>query len=220
MVEDTKLKIYLVLQSFCPLFILLLIKHIGDAEYVSCFLLYLFHGNWKMLFKVITGPALGDTLISIFCILWFLLTLIVALGFRVLQKSNFDFNVEKRKMMYGIPIIWNNTIKVEQDSGVSFIVTFIVPLLVEDVSTMKGVVFFGILLFMIIFFLLRSNLFYQNPILVVLHYKTYEFQFVNPYSDVKENIKYIGLTKGSLPVHGVAIKRRYIAEDVFLICNE
>lgn len=209
MVEDTKLKIYLVLQSFCPLFILLLIKHIGDAEHVSCFLLYLFHGNWKMLFKVITGPALGDTLISIFCILWFLLTLIVALGFRVLQKSNFDSHGEK--------II---IIDEKKDSGVSFIVTFIVPLLVEDVSTMKGVVFFGILLFMIIFFLLRSNLFYQNPILVVLHYKTYEFQFVNPYSDVKENIKYIGLTKGSLPVHGVAIKRRYIAEDVFLICNE
>ena len=31
-----------------------------------------------------------------------------------LQKNNFDFPVEKRKMMYGIPIIWNNTIKVDQ----------------------------------------------------------------------------------------------------------
>ena len=31
-----------------------------------------------------------------------------------LQKNNFDFPVEKRKMDYGIPIIWNNTIDVSK----------------------------------------------------------------------------------------------------------
>ena len=31
-----------------------------------------------------------------------------------LQKNNFDFNVEKRKMLFGIPIIWNNTIDVNK----------------------------------------------------------------------------------------------------------
>ena len=31
-----------------------------------------------------------------------------------LKKSNFEFNVEKRKMIYGTPIIWNNTIEVNK----------------------------------------------------------------------------------------------------------
>ena len=31
-----------------------------------------------------------------------------------LQKSNFDFNVDKRKMIFGTPIIWNNTITVDK----------------------------------------------------------------------------------------------------------
>ena len=58
------------------------------------------------------------------------------------------------------------------------------------------------------------------PVLVALRYKTYEFQFVTPYQDVQENKTYIGLSKGGLPFDGAAIKRKYIADGVFLIYND
>ena len=67
---------------------------------------------------------------------------------------------------------------------------------------------------------MRSDLFYQNPVLVALKYKTYEFQFVNPYKDVRGDKTYIGLSKGDIPSDKEIIKRKYIADDVFLIYND
>ncbi len=43
--EDKKLKRFLVLQSFCPLFLLIFIKHVGHGELIyikECFFSYSF----------------------------------------------------------------------------------------------------------------------------------------------------------------------------------
>ena len=207
--EDKRLKGHLILQSFCPLFVLIFIKHVGYSDLVISFFRELFKGNWSVLQRAINNPALGDVVITILCIVWFLITAIVALGFRNLQTSNFA--------SHGETII---IAQEKKDSGVTFLVTFVLPLLVDDVSTLRGFLFFAVLLFMVIFLLIRSDLFYQNPVLVALRYKAFEFQLDNPYQDVKKDKTYIGLTKGDLPVDDKAIKRRYIADDVFLIYNE
>ena len=209
MTEDIKLKRYLVLQSFCPLFVLVFIQHVGNFNLVFRFFNDFFHGDLLVFEKAVISPALGDVIITIICMLWFLITAIVALGFRNLQTSNFA--------SHGESIVIK---KEKKDSGVTFLVTFILPLLVDDVSTMRDFIFFVTLLIMVIFLLIRSDLFYQNPVLVALGYKTYEFKFVMPYKDVEENKTYIGLSKGSLPYDGAIIKRRYIADDVFLIYND
>lgn len=107
--------------------------------------------------KMVKSSALGDVVITILCIIWFLITAIVAIGFRNLQKSNFASHGE--------------TITIgseKKDSGVTFLVTFVLPLLVDDVSTLRGFSFFIALLTMVIFLLMRSDLFYQNPALVAL----------------------------------------------------
>ena len=77
-----------------------------------------------------------------------------------------------------------------------------------------------VLLGMVILLLMRSDLFYQNPVLVALKYKTFEFQFEMPYKDVQKKKSYIGLSKGEIPLENTIIKRKYIADNVFLVYND
>ena len=207
--EDKKLKRFLVLQSFCPLFLLIFIQHVGHGDLVVHFFRGFLHGDWAVIGQVWKSSFLGDVIITALCIAWFLITAIVAIGFRNLQNSGYDHYGEKIEI---------GTEK--KDSGVTFLVTFVLPLLVDDVSTLRGFIFFIVLLTMVIFLVMQSDLFYQNPVLVALKYKTYEFQFVTPYQDVQENKTYIGLSKGGFPFDGMAIKRKYIADDVFLVYND
>lgn len=209
MIEDKKLKRYLVLQSFCPLFLLLFIRHAGNATLIRQFFSGLLSGDWTVIGKAVTSSALGDVVITIIGVIWLFMTGFVAVGFKNLQAGNFS--------SYGETIILK---KEKKDSGVIFLVTFILPLLVDDVSTPQYFIFFIVLLAMVIFLLIRSDLFYQNPILTVLKYRTYEFCFKNPYYDVEEEKIYIGISKGEIPYGETTIRRRYIADDVFLIYKE
>ena len=207
--EDKKLKRFLVLQSFCPLFLLIFIQHVGHCGLIIRFFACLFHGDWSVIGRAWNSRFLGDVIITFLCLLWFMITAVVAIGFRNLQSSGYDH--------HGEMIIIGSE---KKDSGVTFLVTFVLPLLVDDVSTLRGFIFFIVLLTMVIFLLMRSDLFYQNPVLVALRYKTYEFQFLSPYQDVKENKTYIGLSRGGLPFDGATIKRKYISDDVFLVYND
>lgn len=207
--EDNKLKCFLVLQSFCPLFLLIFIQHVGHFNLIFWFFSELFKGNLTVIAKAMKSSFLGDVVIMLLCIVWFLITVVVAKGFKNLQNGNYDH--------YGETIVIESE---KKDSGVTFLVTFVLPLLVDDVSTFRRFVFFVVLLTMVIFLLMRSDLFYQNPVLVALNYKTFEFQFCNPYMDVKENKTYIGLTRGELQFEDVSIKRKYIADNVFMIYND
>lgn len=209
MQEDNKLKRLLILQSFCPLFLLVFIQHVGHFSFVYRFFVGVYHRDFSVLVDAINGSAIGDVIITFFCIIWFIITAVVAFGFRSIQEFSFDH--------YGETIVVKSE---KKDSGVSFLVSFILPLLVEDVSTFRGFIFFIALLTMVIFLLVRSDLFYQNPVLVALKYKTYEFQFVTSYTDVKKDRTYIGLSKGEIPSEKAAIKRKYIADNVFIVYNE
>lgn len=49
----------------------------------------------------------------------------------------------------------------------------------------------------------------------------FEFQFKTPYTDIEKQDKiYVGITKGKMVIEQVNIKRKYIADDVFIIFNE
>lgn len=207
--EDKKLKLFLVLQSFCPLFLLIFIRHVGHIAHVIRFFSSFFPWDWAVMRRAWRSNSLGDVIITMLCMTWFLMTVIIARGFKNLQDSGYDH--------YGEMIVIDSE---KKDSGVTFLFTFILPLLVDDVSTLRGFIFFIVLLTMVISLLIRSDLFYQNPVLNVLGYKSYEFQFINPYQDVKKGKTYFGLSKGRVPLEDTLIKRKYIADDVFLIYNE
>lgn len=206
--EDKRLKCCLVLQSFCPLFILMLIKH-GDFVYIKLvaqFFCSLVYGDFNVICRAFNNPVIGNVIISLICIGWIAFTALIAIGFNDIQSTNFDSPGEE---------ISNVTEK--KDSGVTFLVTFIVPLLVEDVSTIRGSIFYLVLLVMVIFLLIKSDLVYQNPILALFNYKVFEFQLASQSKDI-QNKTYIGLSKGSIPSKN--IKWRYIADNVFLVADD
>lgn len=80
---------------------------------------------------------------------------------------------------------------------------------------------FGVLVWLIIKLLTKSNLFYQNPVSLLLGYECFLFKFVNPAKDIENpDGVYIGITKERKVATGPSVKRKYIADDVFLIYNE
>ena len=210
--EDKKLKCYLILQSFCPLLILMFVKHFDDNhfELVLRFFTFVFEGDFSVFSKAINNSAIGDVIISFLSVLWVLLTVLVAIGFRDVQTTNLDSHGENI----------TNVVEIN-DSGATYLMTFILPLLVDDVSTIRGMIFFAVLFIMVIFLLIKSNLVYQSPILALFNYKVFEFQFMSPHgSDIDANKTYIGLSRDSLPSSKRIIKRRYIADNVFLVYND
>lgn len=210
--EDKKLKCCLILQSFCPLFILTFIKHfdVSYFELILRFFYFLFHGDFSIIYKAVNNPMFGGVIISILSALWVLFTVLVAIGFRDIQTTNFE------------PCGENITNVVEKnDSGVIFLMMFILPLLVNDVSTIRGIIFFAVLFILVVSLLIKTNLVYQSPVLAIFNYKVFEFQFMSPHgSDVEPNRTYVGLSRDSLPSSKGIIKRRYISDNVFLVYND
>ena len=207
--ENKKIELYLVLHSFAPLFILVLIKHIGRFDLIIVFCSRIVRGDWSAISSALHSSSLGHVVISILCILWLLMTFIVAAAFRGFQSIDFDH--------YGEAIVIG---KEKKDSGATFLVSFVLPLLVDDVDTLRGFVFFIFLLTTVFVLLMRSGLFYQNPVLAVLKYRVYEFKFVSGINDVDLNKTYIGISKGTIPDDSAAIKRKYISDGVFVVYND
>ena len=211
MKEDKKLKYFLVLQSFCPLFLLIFIQHIDKVHFklFGRFFIGLFHGDLSVFYKIFSNEALGNVIITILCLIWFFLTAVFSWCFRNYQNSNFVHQGDMIKIDFE-----------KKDSGVTFLVTFVLPLLVDDVSTTRGFVFFVVLLTMVVYLFMQSDLFYQNPVLIVLKYRTFQFKFNKPPANTLQDKTYIGICRKNLPCSETAVKWKYIADNVFLIYND
>lgn len=211
--ENLNLKRSLVLQSFAPLFLLLTIKHLNISLY------------WSLIFKFVdactkTGidalriaihhSAFGEFVVSVIGIVWLIATVAIALGFNGIQKAGFKSAGEK--------IIIEDS---PNDSGATFLVTYVLPLLTDDVESIRGLIVFLTMLTMVILLLARSNTFYQNPVLSAMKYRTLSFKFLNPSNDIDHPERvYIGITHGLPIVEDVVIKRKYISDGVFVIYND
>lgn len=211
MSENIRLKRDLVLQSFAPLFLLLCVK------YAHCYWRYVkpfverFKSDKLMVFSdVIHYPIFGDCFVFTISVLWIVRAILVYCGFTGIFRVGFDSRGEQIDIL-------NDRL----DSGATFLVTFVLPLLIDDINSLRGFVIFTVLLGLIIILVTRSNLFYQNPVLTLLGYRVFEFQFKNPYTDIEKQDKiYVGITKGKMVTENVNIKRKYIADDVFIVFNE
>lgn len=209
MKTNKTLKRRLVLQSFSPLFLLIAIQHVGHFELVGrLFADFQTHGI-QVWHKVISHPALGDFIVSFASIVWLLFTIGITIGYRQWERYGSDSKGEKI-----------HCISEEKDSGITFLVSFVLPLLVDDVETLRGFVLFSVMLTLVIVLLMKSNLFYQNPVLVALGYKTYAFKFANVADNgLDTNREYIGIGK-VVPPDGATIRRKYISDGVFIIVEE
>jgi len=199
-------------QSFAPLFLLLTIKHLNIPLFLS--LIRKFPIAWKqhgitLLWKAINHPAFGGLLVSALGIAWLALTAVIVFGFKGMHTSGFK--------SAGEFII---VAEVQSEGTASFLMTYVLPLLTNDLSTLRALVVFLLMLSMIIALLINSNAFYLNPILPVLKYKVFTFKFQNPDTDIKDTEReYVGITRGRGITDEATIMRKHISDGVFLIYN-
>lgn len=211
--ENLSLKRSLVFQSFAPLFLLLTIKHLDFNAYwlLICKFIGTFAKDGLGAFGVaIKNAVFGGFVISTIGIVWLFMTIIIAFGFNGMQKAGFKSAGEQ--------IIIEEA---PNDSGATFLVTYVLPLLTDDLDSIRGLIVFLTMLIMVITLLTSSNTFYQNPVLSAMKYRTFSFKFKNPDTDIRHPDKiYIGITHGTPIAEEAVIKRKYISDGVFVIYND
>lgn len=211
--ENLILKRSLVLQSFAPLFVLLAIIFFNPTKFwhltVSFVKLFSDKGMVAVT-TVVANKNFGSFLVFMISLMWLLVTFIVAIEFKEMQKSGFRSAGEKI-LIVGSP---------DTGNGI-FLVNYILPLMINDVSSVKKLLFFLLLLSTVIVVLIDSDTFYQNPVLSAMKYRTFTFKFVNPTSDIKHSNRiYVGITHGAPIAEDAVIKRKYISDGVFLVYND
>lgn len=141
--------------------------------------------------------------VMLLCVLW----VIFAIKFYF-----WDFGIFRWKDKSGGYEIKN--VEEDKEASLNFFLTLIIPLLIDNVSTIQGAITFACILFIICVLLYRTNLFFANPILALLGYHLYSFRFEQ--SKQMGEGKYIGLSKGEVS-DGTRIEYVKITEDVLYI---
>jgi len=68
-------------------------------------------------------------------------------------------------------------IKEDKEAGLDFFLTFILPLLIGDLNEWQNMFAFIVYFIIIIILLIKTDLFYKNPILTLLGYHVYKLLF-------------------------------------------
>lgn len=145
----------------------------------------------------------GLTLIILgVCVLWILLAIAYYVSFAAFKWSD---------VLSGYEIA---DVEEREGAGLNFFLTLIVPLVIDDVGTIRGFLSFIVIMAIICFLLYQTNLFYANPVLAILGYRIYEFSFKANQSFGYQ--KCIGLCKGRIQ-EGQAIEYKVITEKVLYI---
>ena len=136
------------------------------------------------------------------CVIWIIAALIFYINFAAFKWND-------KNGGYSVCNISEN-----ETASLNFFLTLIVPLLLDDVNTLKGALTLLFLVTMICVLIYKTNLFYANPVLSVLGYRVYEFSFQENTEYGKK--PYIGLCLGTVKENQV-IEYKKISKKVFYI---
>lgn len=210
MTDNPSMKRALIMQSFEPLFLILLIKYYDSKLVHLCkkFFEVLLNNPIAALTKSVSHSAFVKLLLDIICLLWIIYSGYTVRKFEKSQRANFVSAGE-------------SLIEIEKisDSGVTFFMTYVLPMAMDDLDTWKGIVAFGILMLMLFALMWKTNLYYQNPVLTVLGYKVFSFKFETTQLKEYSGVECIGITRSTVSV-GHSIKRQIISDNVFLIYED
>ena len=198
--RDKPLKTGLIFISFAPLSLLLLIKNFNmeSYKYVICRIMYLIKGG--NIYRSTCVMPIIDTLIMLICSI----SLIIAIVFyfQVMRGQKYGFCEDK-----DIENISYNT-----ELSMDFFVAYIIPMVMK-IDTARDF----IVIVLIVCFLERlinnTDYYYCNPILTLLKYNTFSFNFKD-----EKNVKNIGITYGKLKSE-IPMKYKKICENVYFIYN-
>lgn len=209
MKENRKLRNLLIMQSFLPLTILLILKHFKFSllKLIGAFFCKLGQGDFFVIYRAMSHKDFLVLLVIIGCAFWLVRGLISISQFRNVQNANF---------------IEGDKIKIScfsSDSGLIFFVTFIIPLVLDDIGQPNNFFVFNGLVLMVILLMQKSNLYYQNPVLTILGYTTFQFKFVDQNGNFQNEKELVGITYGKLDERKI-IKYQLISDNVYLIYNK
>lgn len=207
MIENKSMKRKLIIQSFAPLFLILAIKNFTcelcglGGRLAQCFE----EQGWEALRRIPCHPLFLTCVLEVICVAWVVYAVASIYSFRNLQTANFRSQGEKLEKVQKI-----------SDSGVTFFVTYVLPMVLDDIGTLNGFLIFVFLMAMLCVLMWKTNLYYQNPVLTILGYNVISFEFDNTELRDFQNRECIGITKGDISA-GAVIKRQYITDNVFLV---
>ena len=205
--DNLSLKRTLIMQSFAPLFFILFIKYFDLAIFklLKMFCINCICSPKETFIKAITHPLFITFLLEIFCLLWVIYSIYGIKKFTVSQRAEFISEGE-------------SLINIEKlsDSGVTFFMTYVLPMAMDDLNTIRGIIVFIILITMLFALMWKTNLYYQNPVLTILGYEVFSFRFETTQLDRYKNKECIGITRGNIEI-GYTIKRKKISDNVFLV---
>ncbi len=144
-------------------------------------------------------------LIMTFCAIWIIASIVILLRFKFYRT--FDCTE-------GYTI---KNVSMEVDAGLNFMLTFILPLLFEDLNCWQSAVVFIVIVLIIVKLLSKTNLFYDNPVLTILGYTIIRFEFnVQPEGEYEYNGEVIGICPKSINPDKM-IKFKHISDNVVCI---
>lgn len=211
MKDNLHLKRGLITQSLSPVFALLIIRHVhlDYPRLIGRFFSCVGKSPIETIMKALTHPRFGELLVIVGGIIWIVASLISIPAFKATQDAGFE---SRGEMVIAV--------EEQKDAAASFLMTFILPLLIDELSSPQY--WFSYILVIVVAYavLYQSNLYYQSPVLAFLRYKVFKFKVLNPYDGLEEDKEYIGITKKNMITEDAAIMWKHIADDVFLVYNE
>jgi len=195
----------LILQSFLPLFFLVVIRCYSKIriKLIYRFITELLHGNFKVIGIALQHQEIYATSLLCFCVLMFVLGLVIYFFFR--KSQSFGFQEEEKKIVIDADVTENS---------VAFFVTYITPLVLDDIDESRGFFSFVTIAVLLILLMRNTNLYYQNPFLTILGYRSFNFHF-----DGEEGIGDVAITRGDFDASKM-IKRKRISDNVYLVYNK
>ncbi|WP_418547183.1 hypothetical protein [Longicatena caecimuris] len=205
MKENKYLKWLLIVQSFLPLFFLVIIRCYSKTrgKMILNFISELFHGHLGVIGSALKHPEIYATILLCFCAAMFVFGLLVYFFFK--KSQSFGFQEEGKKIVIDADVTENS---------VTFFVTYITPLVLDDIDKGRGFFSFITIAVLLILLIRNTNLYYQNPFLTILGYRSFYFHF-----EGEDGIEYIAITKGNFDKLKL-IKRKRISDDVYLVYNK
>ena len=211
---NTRLKRGLITQSLSPVFALLIVRHFHCSYFhlVPRFFVELFKAPCLAIETAWNHELLGELIIVLLGLVWLICSISYISAFKGTQDHGFNSYGEKIK-----------SIEEKRDAAASFLMTFILPLMIDELTTPQYWISYLIVILVVYAVLYQSNLYYQSPVLALLKYHVYEFEVLNPENDpegFRHDKTYIGITRGRKIADDAVIKWKHIADDVYLIYNE
>lgn len=180
----------LMMQSLAPLFLLIIIKNFNFDLSSKIPIEFISNNLWLLLVMLIS-------------VVWLLLSVFIYIVYKFYHTSDF-----------GEGYTIKNVEKIN-DEGLGFFLTYVLPISIDELNNWQNVLAFSIILVIIIILMYKTNLYFSNPILIILGYSVIRFQFKNPPND-----NYKGTLIGICPCRikeDKSIKYKLIADNVFCV---